>query len=79
VFLNPVVLFCSALNPSAVFPLELSQSSGQFTALSGGESAKQVSTIVSVKNPQRNGERLMDLISVFIFSVYLVGSCPVKT
>jgi hypothetical protein len=66
VFLNPVVLFCSALNPSAVFPLELSQSSGQLAALSGGENAKQISAIASVKKPQRNGERLMDLIRIFI-------------
>jgi hypothetical protein len=36
-------------------------------ALSGGESAKQQSAIVTVKKPQRKGERLIDLIRVFIF------------
>jgi hypothetical protein len=40
---------------------------GQSTALSGGESANQQSAIASVKKPQRNGERLLDLVSVFIF------------
>jgi hypothetical protein len=40
---------------------------GQSTALSGGESASQQNAIASVKKPQRNGERLMDLIIVFIF------------
>jgi hypothetical protein len=35
-------------------------------ALSGGESANQQSAIASVKRPQRNGERLLDPISVFI-------------
>jgi len=35
--------------------------------LSGGESAKQQSAIVTVKKPQRKGEQLMDLIRVFIF------------
>src|SRR5262245_12118407 len=44
VLLNPV-LTASALNPSAVCPIELSQSLGQSTALSGGESANQVSTM----------------------------------
>jgi hypothetical protein len=40
---------------------------GQSCALSDGESAKQQSAVASVKRPQRNGERLKDLISVFIF------------
>jgi hypothetical protein len=40
---------------------------GQSIALSGGESANQQSAIAIVKKPQRNGERLLDLISVFIF------------
>jgi hypothetical protein len=40
---------------------------GQSTALSGGESANQQSAIATVKKPQRKGERLMDLIRVFIF------------
>ena len=43
---------------------------GQSCALRGGESAKQQSAIASVKKPQRNGERLLDLIRVFIFLVY---------
>jgi len=46
--------------------------------LSGGESAKQQSAIASVKEPQRNGERLMDLIRVFIFLFSLVGIYPVE-
>jgi hypothetical protein len=54
----------SALFPNAVeVPL---QSLGH-CALSGGDSASQQNAIASVKKPQRNGERLMDLISVFIF------------
>jgi hypothetical protein len=43
---------------------------GQSIALRGGENAKQQSAIASVKKPQRNGERLLDLMSVFIFLVY---------
>jgi len=35
-------------------------------ALIGGESANQVRAIVSVKKPQRKGERLMDLMRFFI-------------
>jgi hypothetical protein len=39
----------------------------QSCALSGGESANQASAIASVKKPQRNRERLTDLIIFFIF------------
>jgi hypothetical protein len=45
----------------------LSQSLGQSTALSGGESANQQSAIARIKKPPRKGEWLIDLISVFIF------------
>ena len=64
--LIPVVTEFSALGPTAVFPFE-PHSVGQSAALSGGESANQQSAIASVKKPQRKGERLMDLIRVFIF------------
>ena len=60
-----VMRLSSALGPTAVFPPGYT-SLGQSAALSGGESANQQSAIASVKKPQRNGERLMDLISVFI-------------
>ena len=66
----------SALTPSAVFP-PAPHALGH-CALSDGESANQQSAIASVKKPQRNGERLMDLIRVFIFFVHLVGICPVE-
>jgi hypothetical protein len=36
-------------------------------AWSIGESANQLSAIAMVKKPHRNGERLLDLISFFIF------------
>src|SRR4029077_2587487 len=56
----------SAFTPSPVFPPP-GHVLGQSTALRGGESANQQSAIASVRKRQRNGERLMDLISVFIF------------
>jgi hypothetical protein len=62
--LNPVVAG-SALFPSEVFE-SLLQLLGH-CALIGDDSASQHSPIASVKKPQRNGERLMDLVSVFIF------------
>ena len=65
VLLIPVVIESSALSPTAVFP-PAPHALGH-CALSGGESANQQSAIASVKKPQRNGERLMDLIRVFIF------------
>ena len=66
VLLIPVVTESSALSPTAVFPPR-PHAVGQSCALRGGESANQQSAIASVKKPQRNGERLLDLISVFIF------------
>jgi hypothetical protein len=68
VLLIPVagLTLSSAPAPTPVFPPP-GHVLGQSTALSGGESANQQSAIVSVKKPQRKGERLMDLISVFIF------------
>src|SRR6516165_10686210 len=56
----------SALTPSPVFA-SLPHSLGQSNALSDGESANQQSTIATAKKPRRKGERLMDLIKVFIF------------
>jgi hypothetical protein len=53
-----------------VFPPE-PHSLGQSTALSGGESANQQSAIATVKKPQRNGERLMDLIRFFISFLFI--------
>src|SRR2546429_6582258 len=69
VLLSPV-LIGSALVPSEVLPVPKSHSPEQGAALTGGESANQVSAIASVKKPQRKGERLIDLISVFIFSLF---------
>jgi len=63
--LSPVVRESSALFPTAVL-LPGPQSLGH-CAVSGGESANQQSAIPTVKKPQRNGERLMDPIRVFIF------------
>src|SRR6476659_3397081 len=65
VLLIPVVTESSALSPTAVFP-PAPHALGH-CALSGGESANQQSAIASVKKPQRNGERLMDLVRDFIF------------
>jgi hypothetical protein len=55
----------SVLTPSAVFPPGPHPLG--HCALSGGENANQQSAIVIVKKPQRNGERLMDPIKLFIF------------
>jgi hypothetical protein len=67
VLLNPVVAV-SALFPTAVFE-SLSQLLGH-CALIGDESANQASPIASVKKPQRKGERLTDLVRVFIFGLF---------
>src|SRR6266576_3330092 len=64
--LIPPVTLSSAFGPSPVFPPP-GHVLGQSCALSGGESANQQSAIASVKKPQRIGERLTDLIRVFIF------------
>src|SRR6266550_7457939 len=65
----------SALTPTAVFA-PAPQSVGQSAALSGGESANQQSAIATVKKPQRNGERLLDLIRVFIFCLFICWNLP---
>jgi len=62
----PLLRELSALTPSPVFA-SLPHSLGQSNALSDGESANQQSTIATAKKPRRKGERLMDLIKVFIF------------
>jgi hypothetical protein len=74
----PVVRESSARLPNDVFAPWAPHALGH-CAWSGGESANQQSAIATVKKPQRKGERLIDVIRVFIFLFISLEVALLKT